>query len=103
MRIVSIWPSRRGQGQSSERRAKLNFRPDYNRLHWRPPHINAIDFTELDSYDIRGLSAMISRNVTNDRIRYILAQLEKAVEGFVGFLQNVYLVSIMFSSITTNR
>ena len=67
-----VWPSRRGQGQSPECRAKLNFRSDYNMLHWCPPHINAIDFTELDSSDIRGLSGMISRNVTNDRIRYIL-------------------------------
>jgi len=41
-------------------------------LHWRPPHINGVQFAELDSYDIRGLSAMISRNVPNDRIRYIL-------------------------------
>jgi len=40
-------------------------------LHWRPPHINGVQFAELDSYDIRELSAMISRNVPNDRIRYI--------------------------------
>jgi len=41
-------------------------------LHWCPPHINGVQFAELDSYDIRGLSAMISRNVPNDRIRDIL-------------------------------
>jgi len=41
-------------------------------LHWRPPHINGVLFAELDSYEIGGLSAMISRNVPNDRIRYIL-------------------------------
>jgi len=41
-------------------------------LHWRPPHINRVQFAELDSYDIRGLSAVISRNVRNHRIRYIL-------------------------------
>jgi len=41
-------------------------------LHWRPPHINGVQFAELDSYDIRGLSAMISRNVPNDKIHYIL-------------------------------
>ena len=41
-------------------------------LHWRPPNINGVQFAELDSYDIRGLSSMISRNVPNDRIRYIL-------------------------------
>jgi len=39
--------------------------------HWRPPHINGVQFAELDSYDIQGLSAMISRNVPNDRFRYI--------------------------------
>jgi len=41
-------------------------------LHWRPPHINGVQFAKLDSYDIRGLSAMISRNAPNDRIPYIL-------------------------------
>jgi len=72
VRIVWTWPSKRGQGHTPERRANLNFRPDYNMLHWRPPHINGVQFAELGSYDIRGLSAMISRNVPNDRIRYIL-------------------------------
>jgi len=70
--IVWTWPSRRGQGQTPEGRANLNFRPDYDMLHWRPPHINGVQFAELDFYDIRGLSAVISRNVPNDRIRYIL-------------------------------
>jgi len=41
-------------------------------LHLRPPHINGVQFSELDSCDMQGLSAMISRNVPNDRIRYIL-------------------------------
>jgi len=72
VRIVWTWPSRRGQGQTPERRANLNFRPDYNMLHWRPSHINGVQFAELDSYDILGPSAMISRNVPDDRIRYIL-------------------------------
>jgi len=72
VRIVWTWPSRGGQGQTPERRTNLNFRPDYNMLHWRPPYINGVQFAELDSYDIRRLSAMISRNVSNDRIRYIL-------------------------------
>jgi len=40
-------------------------------LHWRPPHINGVQFAKLDSYDILGLSAIISRKVPNDRIRYI--------------------------------
>jgi len=72
VRIVWTWPSRVGQGQTPERRANLDFRPDYRMLHWRPPHINGVQFAELDCYDIRGQSAMISRNVRNDRIRYIL-------------------------------
>ena len=72
MRIVCTSPFRRGQGQTPERRANINFRPDYNMLHWRPPHINGVQFAKLDSYDIRGLSAMISRNAPNDRIPYIL-------------------------------
>jgi len=33
--------------------------PDYRRLNWRP--VNGVQFAELDSYDIRGLSAMIMR------------------------------------------
>jgi len=72
VRIVWTGPSRHGQGHTPERRVKLNFRPEYNMLHWRPPHINGVQFAELDSYDIRGLSAMISRNVPSDKIRYIL-------------------------------
>ena len=72
MRIVWTCRSRLSQGQTPEQRENLNFRPDYNMLHWRPPHIKGVQFAELDSYDIRGLSAMISRNVPNDRIRYIL-------------------------------
>ena len=72
MRIVWTWPSRRGQGQTPEQRANLNFRPDYNMLHWCPPHINGVQFAELDSYDMRGPSAMISRNVPPDRSHYIL-------------------------------
>jgi len=71
VRILWTWASRGGQGQTPELRANLNFVPDYNMLHWRPPHINGVQFAELDSYDIRGLSAMISRTVPNDRIRYI--------------------------------
>jgi len=39
-------------------------------LHWRPLHINGVQFAELDSGDIWGLSALISRNAPNDRIHY---------------------------------
>jgi len=97
--IVWTWPSRSGQGQTPERRANLNSRPDNNVLHWGPPHINGVQFAELDSYDIRRLSAMISRNVPNDRIRYILVPLKKAAEGSAGFIPNGYLTLLMFSSI----
>ena len=72
MRIVWTWPSSRGQGETPEQRVKLNLSPDYNMLHWRPPHVNGVQFAELDSYDIWGLSAMVSRNVPNSQIRYIL-------------------------------
>ena len=44
----------------------------YQSLHWRLPHVNGIRFAELDSYDIRGLSAMIQRTIQETRIRYIL-------------------------------
>jgi len=72
--VCIVWtrPAKRGQGQKPERRANVNFGPDYNMLHWRPPHINRVQFAELDSYDIRGLSAMILKNVSSDRIRYLL-------------------------------
>jgi len=44
--------------------------PDYRRLIWRP--VNGVQFAELDSYDIRGLSAMITRSIRYETIRYIL-------------------------------
>jgi len=47
-------------------------RPNYRVLHWRNPHINEVRFAELNSYDIRGLSAIISRTVSHNMIRYIL-------------------------------
>jgi len=72
VRSVWTWPSRRGQGQTPELRVNLNVRPDYNMLHWHHSHINGVPFAELDSYNLRGQSAMISRNVPNDTIRYIL-------------------------------
>ena len=37
------------------------------------PHINGVRFAELNSYDIRGLSAIVSRTVPHNMIRYILA------------------------------
>ena len=46
--------------------------PNYTLLFWRPPRVNGVRFAELDSSDIRGLSAMIARSVPYDTIRYIL-------------------------------
>jgi len=53
-------------------RNMVNVTPYYNSLHWHLPHINGIQFSELDSYDIDGLSAMIYRTVLHHRIHYIL-------------------------------
>jgi len=72
VRIIYVRPSRRGLGPSQFERNKLNVTPNYNLLHWRPPHFNGVVFAELDSYDIRGMSAMIYRSVPHHRIRYIL-------------------------------
>ena len=46
--------------------------PNYTLLFWHPPRVNGVRFAELDSSDIRGLSAMIARSVPYDIIRYIL-------------------------------
>ena len=72
MRIVFVLPSRRGLALSQFERNKVNLAPNYNLLHWRPPHVNVVVFSELDSYDICGMSAMIYRSVPDHRIRYIL-------------------------------
>jgi len=45
---------------------------NYGLLHWRNPHINGVGFAELNAYDIRGLSAIISRTVPHNPICYIL-------------------------------
>jgi len=45
---------------------------NYGFLHWRNRHINGVGFAELNAYDIRGLSAIISRTVPPNAIRYIL-------------------------------
>ena len=46
--------------------------PNYRLLHWRNPHINGVGFAESNAYDIRGLSAIISRTVPHNAIPYIL-------------------------------
>ena len=57
--MVYVLPSRRSQGLPPDERIKINVAPNYHALHWGPPHINGVEFAELDSYDIRGWSAMI--------------------------------------------
>jgi len=47
-------------------------RPNYRDLHSCNPHIKGVHFEELHSYDIRGLSAIISRTVPQNVIHYIL-------------------------------
>ena len=47
-------------------------RPNYRLLHWRNPHINWVRFAVLNSYDIGGLSAIISRTVQHNMIQYIV-------------------------------
>ena len=46
--------------------------PNYTLLFWRPSRVNGVRFAELNSSDIRGLSAMMARSVPYDTIRYIL-------------------------------
>ena len=77
MRIVYVLPSRRGQGLPLDERIKINVAPNYHTLHWRPPHVNGGEFAELDSYSIRGLSAMIYRSIQHHQIRYILGTMGK--------------------------
>jgi len=45
---------------------------NYRILYWRYPHINGVDFAELNSYDIGGLSSAILRCVPSDTICYLL-------------------------------
>jgi len=60
VRIVSIRPV-------ADSPAEL---PNYRRPNWRP--VNGVQFAELDSYDIRGVSEMITRSIRYETIRYIL-------------------------------
>jgi len=71
VRILYVLSSRCGLALSHFERNKVNVTPNYNLLHWRTPHVNGVVFAELDSYDIRGMSAMIYRSVPHHRIRYI--------------------------------
>ena len=47
-------------------------RLNYRLLHWRPQNIHGVGFAVLNSYDIRGLSAIIVRTVPHNAIRYRL-------------------------------
>jgi len=51
VRIVYVLPSRRGLALSQFERNNVNVAPNYNLLHWRPPHVNGVVFAELDTMD----------------------------------------------------
>ena len=70
MRIIYILLSRRGLALSQFERKKVNIAANYYLLYWRPLHVNGVMFAKLDSYDIRGMSAMIYRSVPHHGIRY---------------------------------
>ena len=98
VRIAYVLPSRRGSGLSVQERAKVNVPADYHELHWRPPHIQGLEFAELDSYDIRGLSAMIYRCVPHHRVRYIIGatgegrrRLRRAPNQPLSFIEYIFI------------
>ena len=47
-------------------------RLNYRLLHSRPQNMHGVGFAELNSYDIRGLSAIIARTVPHNTVRYML-------------------------------
>ena len=47
-------------------------RPNYRLHHWGPQNIHGVGYAELNSYSIRGLSAIIARTVPHNAVRYIL-------------------------------
>jgi len=49
--------------------------PNYRRLNWCP--VNGVQFVELDSYDIHALSAIITRSIGHETIRFILGATNK--------------------------
>jgi len=72
VRIVYVLPTGRGQGLPAQERLRVNVPLYYRALHWRSPHIHGVEFAELDSYDICGLSEMIYRKIYHRQIRYII-------------------------------
>jgi len=102
MCIVYVLPSRLGLALSQFEMNKVKVAPNYNLVHWGRPHVNRLVFAELDSYDIRGMSAMIYRSVPHHRIRYILGTRAKGVEGYVGLLCESWIACIM-SSLTVMK
>ena len=102
VRIAYVLPSRRGLLLPKQERAKVNVAANYHLLHWRPPHIQGLEFAELDSYDIRGLSAMIYRCVHHHRICYIIGA---TVEGHrrLGRYPNEPLSSVEYIFIASDE
>jgi len=80
VRIVYVLPTRNGQGLPDQERLRVNLSPNYRALHWRSPHIHGVEFAELDSFDMCGLSAMIYSKVPHRRIRYIIGPTSKGRE-----------------------
>jgi len=76
--IVYGLPTRRGQGLPDQERLRVNVPPRYHALHWCSPDIHGVEFAELDSYDIRGLSAMLYSKIHQRRICYIIGATSKA-------------------------
>ena len=72
VRIAYVLRSQPGLALSVQERAKVNDPADYHELHWHSPHIQGLEFTELDSDDILVLSAMIYRCVPHHWVRYII-------------------------------
>ena len=98
VRIAYVLPSRHGSMLSVQERAKVNVPADYHELHWPPLHIQDLEFAELDSYDICGLSAMIYRCVPHHRFRYIIGatgkgrrRLRRASNQPVSFIEYIFI------------
>jgi len=66
--------------------------PNYRLLHWRNPHINGVRFAELNAYDIRGLSAIISGTLPHNAIRYILGATSEGPKSCVFIPGSRYVI-----------
>ena len=72
--------------------------PNYRRLNWRL--VNGVQFPELDYYNIRGLSGMITRSISYQTIRYILGARVKGRHSYETIPTPLSHGSIMSSSLT---